>query len=87
MDDIELRIEDLQESVDLYVDTQEEHHLEYVAWKDKTEDRLVSVESFKYTFESHLDKLSGAMTAFKWMSGVATISLVIFQLIPYLKGL
>lgn len=77
MDDTTL--EDLQESVDIYVDIQAEQYLEFTQTKDNVEMRLVSVESFKDTFESHLDKLSGAMTAFKWMGGVATISLVIFQ--------
>ncbi len=90
MDDIRKQLEGVQETLDVVSDIQLEQKYilaEHMRRTAANESRLHVMESFRDTFESHMDKILGAMTAFKYMGGIATFSVVVFQLINLIKGM
>ena len=90
MDEIREQLKDIHGSIDEMGAVQTEQHyilVEHQRRSAANEARLFVVENFYTDFKIHMAQLAGAIKLLKWMGGMATISLVIFQLIPYLKGL
>jgi len=90
MDDIKEKLETLQDSIDEISSVQVDQKYilaDHMRRSAANEARLDVMEDIRADFIKHMNQLRGAIMAFKWVGGALTLSVVVIQLIVYMKGM
>jgi len=87
--DVKDKLDQLQDSIDEIASVQVEQKyilIEHQRRSAANEARLDVMESIRDEFHQHISQLRGAITAFKWIGSILTISVVLTQLITYIRS-